>query len=76
MTNEQIILLPLISAYAQGVISLQKAHDPIQLGDMWHAYNQDIDINIFTDEDADTIHATAYFLDADGNQTDQYETLF
>jgi len=77
MTDEKIMMLiPLLRAYAKGVISLQKSYDPIQLGEMWHGYSQDIDINIFTDEDTDTIHATAYFLDADGNQTDQYETLF
>lgn len=77
MTDEKIIgLLPILRGFAKGVISMQKDIDSSQLIDMWHGYSQDIDINIFTDEDTDTIHATVYFLDADGNQTDQYETLF
>ena len=60
----------ILYGYAKGIVSIMKEYDNEQLADMWHGYSQNVDINIYTDFDTDTIHATAYFLDADGNQLD------
>lgn len=58
----------ILIGFAKGLIEGFKMYDPKQLEDVWHGYSQDIDINIYTDFDTDTLHATAYFLDKEGNQ--------
>lgn len=56
-----------LTEYAKGFADGIANYNILGLDDLWHSYNQDIDIN-FTIDDFGLVHATAY--EVTENETD------